>query len=510
MNSKPVKYKKLRKFFRDPNMFFYDMFRKRVFKGAPPAAIKNTEASPQTAVRSVDLLEVNRLGLPEYIRKYLNAGIGAEDGVDPNSLVLWSGYLNGLISFIAGLRESTPTNVTIYTLGGGYSVAAKVNERFDAKAVSSALAQRPDFVVELCNILGETHVLHFYLYDLAPTGEATMRSGRAWQRRFPIDRFDEIYAPKTKREDYQAIDAVYTWVNHADIGWQKLWTETFPEEGFDPDRYTNNDELRYSLRSLNKYAPWLNKIYIVSNCQRPEWLRDDKKVVWVSHEAIFPDASVLPTFNSHAIEACLHKIPGLSENFIYLNDDFVLGHPCLPSDFFDEIGRSLAYFEPYGMADDEITEETPDYLVAASNSRKLLRKLFPSYQAKNLHRHVPYCLKKSILEKIEQHYSDAFSTTRAAKRRSLEDINLTSFLYHHFAYASGLAVKADAPGIIIRPTNIEKVVNKERFKYKLICFNDGNGSAEDTTYKNQTQNFFNHRLFQSAPWERHSQMANLN
>jgi hypothetical protein len=504
MNKKPVKYKKIRKFLRDPNMFFYDMFRKRVFKDAPPAAITKTEAKPQTVTRSVDLLEVNRLGLPEYIRKYLNAGIGAEDGVNPNSLVLWSGYLNGLISFIAGLKESTPTNVTIYTLGGGFNLASRADDRFDVKAVCSALAQRPDFVVELCNILGETHVLHFYLYDLAATGEATMRSGRAWQRRFPIDMFEEIYAPTAKRVDYQTIDAVYTWVNHTDENWQTLWTESFPEEGFDPDRYTNNDELRYSLRSLNKYAPWLNKIYVVSNCQKPEWLRDDKKVVWVDHNEIFPDTDVLPNFNSHAIEACLHRISGLSENFIYLNDDFVLGQPCLPTDFFDEIGRSLAYFEPYGMAGDAINEETPDYLVAASNSRKLLRTVFPSYEAKNLHRHVPYCLKKSVLEKIEGLFPEVFTLTRSAKRRSPDDINLTSFLYHHFAYASGLAVKADAPGIIIRPTNISRVVNKERFKYKLICFNDGNGSAEDTTYKNQTQIFFDQRLFQSAPWERHS------
>lgn len=502
MTKKPVRYKKLRKFFHDPNMFFYDMFRKRVFKDAPPAAIRQTEASIASVKATIDVLEVKHLGLPGYIRKHLNAGIGAEDGVDPNSLVLWSGYLNGLMNIISALKESIPTNVTIYTLGGGYSATSMADESLDVNATCAGLAQRPDFVIELCNLLGETHVLHIYLYDLAPTGEATVRSGRAWQRRFPIDRFEEIYAPEAPHGCYQPIDAVYTWVNHADTGWQRLWGQTFPEEGFDPDRYTNNDELRYSLRSLNKYAPWLNKIYIVSNCQRPGWLRDDSKVEWVDHQSIFPDPSVLPTFNSHAIEACLHRIPGLGENFIYLNDDFVLGHPCLPTDFFDEIGRSLAYFEPYGMAADTVSENTPDYLVAASNSRKLLREKFPSYQAKHLHRHVPYCLKRSVLEQLESTFPAAFACTRAAKRRSREDINLTSFLYHHFAYASGMAVKADAPGIIIRPTNISRIVESERFKYKLICFNDGDGSAENTTYKNQTKTFFDYRLFQSAPWER--------
>lgn len=508
MNKSPTKYKKIQKFFRDPNLFFYDMFRKRVFKNAPPEAVIKTTAKPKkTIVRSVDLLEVNRLGIPEYIRKHLNAGIGAEDGLDPNSLVMWSGYLNGLVNFIAGLKETTPTNVTIYTLGGGFHLASKAENRFDVKAVCAALSQKPDFVVELCNILGEMHVLHFYLYDLAPTGEATMRSGRAWQRRFAIDRFEDIYAPSADRGSYSKIDAVYTWVNHADADWQAMWCDAFPDEDFDPDRYTNNDELRYSLRSLHKYAPWLNKIYVVSNCNQPDWLRSDNKIVWVNHETIFPDPSVLPNFNSHAIEACLHRIPDLSENFIYLNDDFVLGQPCLPTDFFDEIGRSLAYFEPYGMAGEAITEESPDYLIAASNSCRILNSIYPRYYPKNLHRHVPYCLKKSILEELELKFPEEFAITRASKRRSVTDINLTSFLYHHYAYASGKAVKADAPGIIIRPTNIAKVVSKERYKYKLICFNDGNGSAEDTTYKNHTQSFFNHRLFQVAPWERQAPAA---
>lgn len=486
-------------------MFFYDMFRKRVFKDAPAVALEktaSTSVSTATSAPSVDLLEINRMGLVNYIRKNLNAGTGAEDGQDPNSLVIWSGYLNGLIGFIAGLRETTPTNVTIYTLGGGVSVTCPAGDKFDTKSISRALSSRPDFVVELCNPLGELYVLHFYLYDLAPTGEATVRSNRAWVRRFPISDFDGIFNRQVDASSNAPIDAVYTWVNHADEEWQQLWLNSFPDENFDPDRYTSNDELRYSLRSLNKYAPWLNKIYIVSNCNRPNWLEKDERVVWVEHTSIFPDLEALPTFNSHAIEACLHRIEGLSEYFIYLNDDFVLSQPCLPSDFFDETGRSMAYFEPYGMVSESPNPEAPDYLIAAHNSRQLLKRDFPHYQARNLHRHVPYCLKKSVLNDIEAKYPWAFNATRHAKRRSVDDINLTSFLYHHFAYASGQAVKADAPGLIVRPSNVNAVMSKDIFKYKLLCFNDGDGSAEDNDYKAKTQKFFDTRLHQRAPWER--------
>jgi hypothetical protein len=505
MTRQAIKFKKLKKFISDPNMFFYDMFRKRVFKNVSPVAIEKTASTAVTSATSapsVDLLEINRLGLVNYIRKNLNAGIGAEDGQDPNSLLIWSGYLNGLIGFISGLRETTPTNVTIYTLGGGVSVTCSAGEKFDSKAISRALSSRPDFVVELCNPLGELYVLHFYLYDLAPTGEATIRSNRAWVRRFPIGDFDLIFNRASDNYTISPVDAVYTWVNHADEEWQRLWVESFPDEAFDPDRYTSNDELRYSLRSLNKYAPWLNKIYIVSNCSRPNWLDHDDRIIWINHDSIFPEKEALPTFNSHAIEACLHRIEGLSEHFIYLNDDFILSQPCIPSDFFDEIGRSMAYFEPYGMVSDNAQPEAPDYLVAAQNSRELLARDFPNYQARTLHRHVPYCLKKSVLENIESKYPWAFAKTRQAKRRSEDDINLTSFLYHHFAFASGQAVKADAAGLIVRPNNVNAVTSKDIFKYKLLCFNDGNGSADDTEYKIKTQKFFDTRLHQRAPWER--------
>lgn len=509
--TRSTKFKKLRKFLNDPNMFFYDMFRKRVFKDAPASTIKSTAATPVASSNAptVDLLEVRRLGLVDYIRKNLNAGSGPEDGNDPNSLLIWNGYLNGLIGFIGGLKEVTPLDVTIYTLGGGFSVTSKEGEKFDIKSISKSLNNRPDFVVELSTPLGELNVLHIYLFDLAPTGLATVRSNRAWIRRFPLDQLHTIFNPAAYSHAPESnIDAVYTWVNHADEVWQEHWANTFPDEPFDPDRYTSNDELRYSLRSLNKYAPWLKKIHVVSNCAPPTWLSENDRIKWVTHEEIFPDADSLPTFNSHAIEACLHRIPGLSEHFIYLNDDFILSQPCLPNDFFDEVGRSLAYFEPYGMVDASATiEELPDYLVAAKNSKRLIKEAFPFYEPRHLHRHVPYALNRSVLGHIEQSFPDAFKKTRDAKRRSATDINLTSFLYHHFAYARGQAVRGDAPGLIVRPENINSLAGRDAYKYKLLCFNDGNGSAENSQYKHTTQSFFDRRLAEKAPWEKESTVS---
>lgn len=500
--TKPVKYKKIRKLLNDPNMFFYDMFRKRVFKDAPKTTLVKTSAE-KTVSAPVDIVELQRLGVVEYLRKYLRAVTGPEDGQDPNSLLIWNGYANALVTFIGGLKTALSMDVSIYTLGGGYSISLKADEKFDVNAITSNLNRRPDFVVEMSNLMGEMYILHIYLFDLAPTGIVTVRSSKAWVRKFPLEQIERIFQANTSRKN-ASIDAVYTWVNHADVDWQSYWIETFPEEEFDPDRYTSNDELRYSLRSLNKYAPWLNKIYIVSNCSKPTWLNEVEKIVWVKHEEIFPDISVLPTFNSHAIEACLHRVPGLSEQFLYLNDDFILSQPCLPSDFFDEIGRSLAYFESYGMVDNcglDAEAEEPDYLKAAKNSKALIQKVDACYDARNLHRHVPYALRKSFLFELEQQFEEAFSATRQAKRRAATDVNVTSFLYHHFAYIKGVAVKGDALGLIVRPGNAKHLADKDSYKYKILCFNDGDGSSEDKNYKIHTQAFFDKRLPERAPWE---------
>mgnify|MGYP003649856153 CR=1 FL=1 len=88
-------------------------------------------------------------------------------------------------------------------------------------------------------------------------------------------------------------------------------------------RFSNRWEIYYSIRSLKKYASWVNRIYIVTNCEVPQRILN-LGVVVVSHEDIFPDLNCLPNFNSRAIESCLHKIEGLSEYFLYLNDDFIL------------------------------------------------------------------------------------------------------------------------------------------------------------------------------------------
>lgn len=146
------------------------------------------------------------------------------------------------------------------------------------------------------------------------------------------------------------IDLVYLWVDGNDIEWKKQKNEWAERCGLPVDdidnaecRYIDNEELRYSLRSVAKNAPWINKIFIVTNVQVPQWLNTSHpKIEIITHEQIMPK-DALPTFNSEAIEACIANIPGLSEYFLYANDDFFIGKPVQSNFFYDNDGKPKYY-----------------------------------------------------------------------------------------------------------------------------------------------------------------------
>jgi len=97
------------------------------------------------------------------------------------------------------------------------------------------------------------------------------------------------------------------------------------------------DELRYSLRSLEKNLPWHEgTIFIVSPNQVPNWLNTDHPRVKIIDQASLLPPSANPTFNSFSIEFYLDKIPGLTERFIQLNDDYFFKRYIHPSFFFNK------------------------------------------------------------------------------------------------------------------------------------------------------------------------------
>lgn len=116
------------------------------------------------------------------------------------------------------------------------------------------------------------------------------------------------------------------------------------DEDVSASRFEDNEELRYSLRSVERHAPWVRHIFIVTNGQIPSWLNlDNPRVTVVTHQDIFLNNSHLPTFSSPAIETHIHRIPGLSQKFIYLNDDVMFGKDVWPDDFYSHSKGQKVY-----------------------------------------------------------------------------------------------------------------------------------------------------------------------
>ncbi|MCA9618155.1 MAG: stealth conserved region 3 domain-containing protein [Myxococcales bacterium] len=283
------------------------------------------------------------------------------------------------------------------------------------------------------------------------------------------------------------VDIVYTWVNHLDPGWRKLWTETVgtpPEDQQDDtrgiDRFLNRDELKYSLRSVAEYAPWVRRVFVVTNCAPPDWVNlANPKLEWVDHNAIIPQ-EVLPVFSSHSIESRLQHVPGLADHFLYFNDDFFLTRPTLASDFFEASGLSKAFMERYGSVNGPPHEDAPDYLNAARNGRRLIEETF-GRTVTALHTHAPYALRREVLLEMEERFKGPIGATTAQRFRTIDDISTVSFLYHHYAYLTGKAVYARSEGLLVKPQTtryerrLQQVLDGVRVPTS-ICLNDGGGS----------------------------------
>lgn len=174
----------------------------------------------------------------------------------------------------------------------------------------------------------------------------------------------------TEKWGYPEIDLVYTWVNGSDPNWLADKQRYHPQFLHDltgrvhttkhdmeldakyangDSRFTNHDELRYSLRSVEKFAPWARYIHIVvADGQVPQWLNTlHPKIRVVPHSAIFRKRENLPTFNSNAIESHLSNIPDLADYYLYFNDDVFLGNVVDPGDFLVSklAGQQILYDE---------------------------------------------------------------------------------------------------------------------------------------------------------------------
>ncbi|HET9518379.1 MAG TPA: stealth conserved region 3 domain-containing protein, partial [Actinoplanes sp.] len=248
------------------------------------------------------------------------------------------------------------------------------------------------------------------------------------------------------------IDVVYTWVDGSDPQWQarkaralgdNSWLAEVNVQAANDSRFQSRDELRYSLRSLHCFAPWVRRVFIVTDDQVPAWLdTSHPRVTVVSHREVFGDTGVLPTFNSQAIESRLHRIPGLSEHFLYLNDDVFFGRPVTPELFFTPGG--LTRFFPSNAVVDSAPVDPADAPVnsAGKNNRALIKQAFGRVLTRKM-MHTPHPSRRSVIAEIEQRFPEQVAATAAHQFRHPDDIALLSSLQQYYAYLTGRATAGE-------------------------------------------------------------------
>lgn len=286
------------------------------------------------------------------------------------------------------------------------------------------------------------------------------------------------------------IDLVYTWVNGADPQWVEkrnalLGVDSKMSAAELKGRYTDNDELLYSLRSVEKYAPWIRKIFIVTDNQVPAWLNvNHPKIQIVDHKEIMPPES-LPCFNSTVIEHFLCDIPGLSEHFLFSNDDFMINREAVPTDFFTPDGLPIIRVRPRhlrklwlklkGMLSNR---PVSPFNKIIDNSAFLVEKKYGKYYQDKTHHNID-AYRKSDFIRVRDMFIDDLRPSFVHHFRESSDMQ--RMLYYFAALAEGRGVRRYVDG----SESLRISINKDRYYRKyaktnplLFCMNDSGGATD--------------------------------
>jgi len=303
------------------------------------------------------------------------------------------------------------------------------------------------------------------------------------------------------------IDFVIIWVDGNDSEW-RAEREKYNEKHADIRniRYRDWENLRYWFRGVEKNAPWVNKIYFVTYGHIPEWLNiENEKLVIVKHEEFIPQ-DYLPTFNSHTIELNLHRINGLSEQFVYFNDDMFIVNKTKPQDFFKEgkpcdsailspaikenkfgIGNvelnNMAIINTYFDKNNQIKDRLFNWFNIKygleHNMKNIL--LFPWNSFTSFYEfHISSNFLKSTFEQVWEKEHEELNETCMHKFRNLK-MDVNQWLMRDWQLASNnfIVRRADFGKLytITSNTNINNIFKNNR--HKVVCFNDSDKISEE-------------------------------
>lgn len=301
------------------------------------------------------------------------------------------------------------------------------------------------------------------------------------------------------------IDVVITWVDGSDEKWLKerakyvSMDSTKKQDVAGDKRYQDNGLLRYLFRSLETFAPWVNKIHFVTYGHLPIWLNTkNPRLNIVKHEDFLPE-KYRPTFSSVPLNLNFHRIPDLAEQFIYFNDDMFLLSPCKESDFFvNGKVRDMAVMDTIPA----IAMETYWYMVyndvimlnknikkrtsIKKNFFKWINPIYGKNMFKNIilypfpmftgiyETHLPACYLKSVYEQMWDTNFDVLDEVSMHKTRTNADVSENFFRYVQLAQGKFEPINKLKIGryCSMSSNRIEEIITSGKYKY--ICINDEN------------------------------------
>ncbi len=309
------------------------------------------------------------------------------------------------------------------------------------------------------------------------------------------------------------IDFVVTWVDGNDINWQrekaKYSGTTLSDSGV--SRYRDWDNLQYWFRGVEKFAPWVHKIYFVTCGHYPSWLNlDNPKLVLVKHSDYIPE-EWLPTFSSRTIDMNFHRIKELSEHFVYFNDDMFLTAPTKKKDFFvkglpcDTAIENVQYLGKPDPSSGKRRNLNKTYLAPVMdmiaindhfNKRKAIKKnllkwFSPKYGISSFRTlllfpwqcftgfmsfHLPYSYLKSTYTELWREEEDLLIPASMHKFREVTDLNHWVFSYWQLAKGtfSPRSPKIGQQFGMYSDDSLNQAAYEaiRKQKYKVVCVND--------------------------------------
>jgi len=310
----------------------------------------------------------------------------------------------------------------------------------------------------------------------------------------------------------EPIDVVFTWVDGSDPVWVEKKEFYMHQEGSvcrwagRDRRFRNRDELKYALRSINDFAPFVRRIFIVTDDQKPNWFKSHPKIQIVSHKEIFPWPEYLPVFNSEAIEANLHRIPGLSEKYVYFNDDFLLGREVSPEDFFTESGQ-MKFFETAWGIPNVLNEKQAQNACTrtAWNTSQVLKRLYGEDKKQRFLLHVPYVMRKSVVEEAEREFPEVFQKNSSLRFRSPDGYRVACCLIPYVGLYTGKAIasKCDCYYFPFKSSLSQDSQHAEKLferRPAFFCVQDMVSKIHEDAEESLTA-FFERYFPNPAPWE---------